>query len=117
MAETKYSVIGKSGSELSKKAAELKIDVPEGTTYKGLQELIATHLKGDQTPPVANKPAAKKTAKTFKDEDGNTFAFSKFTPKAFRFNGKLRTQKQWLEDSDAIADMIESGCVFIEPKI
>ena len=115
MSEKTFKVVGATKEALIEKAAELEVTIPKDTSYNELKTLVANAIKAseatEQTPPAPTKAAAA----TF-EVNGRKYAFSKFAPKAFRYNGVAHTQEEWIEDSDAIADMIESRCVFIEPK-
>ena len=121
MSEETFKVVGASKEALIAKAGELGVTIPKDTTYNELKSLVANAINAaeateDSSSEQQTQPTPEKSkAKTF-EVNGRKYAFSKHAPKAFRYGGVTRTQKEWIEDSDAIADMIESRCVFIEPK-
>ena len=50
----------------------------------------------------------------FTDSSGRKWAFRKSTPKAFRFNGLVKTQEEWLEDEDSMKMLVFGNSSYME---
>lgn len=51
----------------------------------------------------------------FEDENGQRFGFTKRTPEKFRFNGVIKTQAEWLKDTDAMEMLVYGNSMYIKP--
>lgn len=102
-----FNVIGKSLEELRAKAVELKIENAASLEYKELQTAIKNVFKS-LTPKTS-------TSLVYTDKNGSKFGFTKTTPKSFRFNGRLRTKKEWIKDRDVMEALISGRSNFVKP--
>lgn len=61
------------------------------------------------------KAATADVADVYTDKNGNKWAFVERTPKKFRFNDVIKSQKEWLKDSEAMEQMIAGGLSWLKP--
>ena len=61
------------------------------------------------------KAATADVADVYKAKNGSKWAFTDRTPKKFRYNDVIKSQKEWLKDSDAMEQMIAGGLSWLKP--
>lgn len=61
------------------------------------------------------KEATADVADVYTAKNGSQWAFAERTPKKFRYNDVIKSQKEWLKDSDAMEEMIAGGLSWLKP--
>lgn len=93
----------------------------EGTDELSVEELEAAVKEKVSSLTVVAKPDAKvkvlkeegKDQTPFKVKSGNSYQFNENAPAAFRYAGVLKTQKEWLKDSDSLELMVTGNLSYV----
>lgn len=87
---------------LSKEEIKVLLDKKEADKASGIEVVLDKSQDG-------------KTDKSF-TVDGKEYVFAEDAPAAFRYLGRRRTQKEWIEDSDAVELMVAGKLSFLTFK-
>ncbi|UOX35304.1 hypothetical protein LXD69_07235 [Flavobacterium sediminilitoris] len=95
----------------------LGLDVTE-CSLKDLKNYLDSKIKElSATPSLEEKKEVVpegKTDKPFKAKNGMEYVFTSDAPEKFRFADVVKTQKEWLEDSESYQLMIDSGVSYVK---
>lgn len=105
-------------------AEHLGIEDFENTSIEELKSAVLTRdeslvkeATANQTPVVGAEEVSAsvegKSEKTFTAQNGKEYQFSKDAPAAFRYAGALKTQKEWIEDADAMQLMVSGNLSYL----
>ncbi|WP_271730001.1 hypothetical protein [Aquimarina algiphila] len=50
----------------------------------------------------------------YEDDQGRKYVFSSFAPEKFRFNNQIKTKEEWLQDSEAMEQLVFGNSAYVE---
>ncbi len=70
---------------------------------------VVTHSGSNSSPPFTVE-----IKKYYEDDQARKYVFSSFAPEKFRFNNQIKTKEEWLQDSEAMEQLVFGNSAYVE---